>query len=136
MGVVGGWFPNYASKIPRRGLVRKLHIEDVLAAMEGLDGEGLGRVARYAAVLLQRLEQRQAIDTQLPEPPPKKTRQPAKGHIELKMIGKHGPYAYRRVWVNGRLTSEYLGKVEKGAELSNVTAGAAGPGALQKGGGG
>ena len=35
------------------------------------------------------------------------------GYLELKMINGCGPYVYRRARVNGRLTSEYVGKVKQ-----------------------
>lgn len=35
------------------------------------------------------------------------------GYVELKMINGCGPYVYRRARVNGRLTSEYVGKVKQ-----------------------
>ncbi len=37
----------------------------------------------------------------------------AGGYVELKMINGCGPYAYKRARVGGRLTSEYLGKVQQ-----------------------
>lgn len=38
-----------------------------------------------------------------------------KGWIEVKMIGKSGPYAYRRWYEGKRKKSKYLGKVKGGA---------------------
>lgn len=35
------------------------------------------------------------------------------GYLELKTINGCGPYVYRRARVNGRLTSEYIGKVKQ-----------------------
>ena len=35
------------------------------------------------------------------------------GYLELKTINGCGPYVYRRARVNGRLTSEYVGKVKQ-----------------------
>ena len=35
------------------------------------------------------------------------------GYLELKTINGCGPYVYRRSRVNGRLTSEYVGKVKQ-----------------------
>ena len=37
----------------------------------------------------------------------------ASGYVELKMINGCGPYAYKRARVGGRLTSEYIGKVQQ-----------------------
>lgn len=37
----------------------------------------------------------------------------ARGYLELKTINGCGPYVYRRVRVDGRLTSEYIGKVKE-----------------------
>ena len=34
-------------------------------------------------------------------------------YVEVKMINGCGPYAYRRARVGGRLTSEYIGKVQQ-----------------------
>jgi len=36
-----------------------------------------------------------------------------KGYIEEKLINGYGPYKYLRLWVNGHLTSTYLGKANK-----------------------
>lgn len=41
------------------------------------------------------------------------SRSDAEGHIELKMINGCGPYKYRRVFVNGRLKSVYMGKATR-----------------------
>ncbi len=35
------------------------------------------------------------------------------GYVELKMINGCGPYAYKRVRKNGRVCSEYVGKVKE-----------------------
>lgn len=35
-----------------------------------------------------------------------------RGHIELKMIGKNGPYKYLRYWEGKTLRSKYLGKAK------------------------
>ena len=37
----------------------------------------------------------------------------AGGYVELKMINGCGPYAYKRFRKNGRLCSEYVGKVKE-----------------------
>ncbi len=48
------------------------------------------------------------------------------GSLELSRVGKrlldgtvkvYGPYPYQKVWRNGRLTSEHLGKATEGEKL-------------------
>ena len=43
---------------------------------------------------------------------PAEAKKVKKGYVEEKMIGRHGPYRYRRWREGGRLRSRYLGKVE------------------------
>ena len=43
----------------------------------------------------------------------KKSKGGKAGYLELKTINGCGPYVYRRARVNGRLTSEYVGKVKQ-----------------------
>ena len=46
---------------------------------------------------------------------PAEAKKVKKGYVEEKMIGRHGPYRYRRWREGGRLRSRYLGKVRSEA---------------------
>ena len=70
----------------------------VYEAVERMTREELIRLWEYIAALIDEKEQGEAPEKQ-------------RGHIELKMIGKWGPYAYLRYWQDGKLHSKYLGKV-------------------------
>lgn len=81
-----------------------------------LDRDGLLELIMLAEARLAELEEEQ--DGQEPSGMSSRTG-PANGKaggagwIELKMIGKNGPYAYKR-WRQGkRLRSQYLGKVKQ-----------------------
>jgi len=71
--------------------------EEIRKVLEGMTREELIEVWEYVAELIDEKE----------EETPEKQR----GHIELKMIGKWGPYAYLRWWEDGKHKAKYLGKV-------------------------
>ena len=71
--------------------------EEIRRILEGLTREELIEVWEYIAELIDEKE----------EETPEKQR----GHIELKMIGRWGPYAYLRWWEDGKHKAKYLGKV-------------------------
>lgn len=71
--------------------------EDVRTILEGMTKEELLEVWEYVSELIEEKE------AQEPEK--------HKGHVEIKMIGKWGPYAYLRWWDGKRHRSKYLGKV-------------------------
>ena len=71
--------------------------EEIRRILEGLTREELIEVWEYIAELIDEKE----------EETPEKQR----GHIELKMIGRWGPYAYLRWWEDGKHRAKYLGKV-------------------------
>ena len=71
--------------------------EEIRKVLEGMTREELIEVWEYVAELIDEKE----------EATPEKQR----GHIELKMIGKWGPYAYLRWWEDGKHKAKYLGKV-------------------------
>jgi len=71
--------------------------EEIRKVLEGLTREELIEVWKYIAELIDEKEE------EIPE------RQ--RGHIELKMIGRWGPYAYLRWWEDGKHKAKYLGKV-------------------------
>ncbi|MCD4685956.1 MAG: hypothetical protein K8S97_08470 [Anaerolineae bacterium] len=77
---------------------RTKRMQAAIAALQGLTRAELEQLRGVLSTLLSE----GYLDT---EPP---------GYIELKYItrnGKrYGPYKYRRVWVDGKLTSTYLGK--------------------------
>ena len=71
--------------------------EEIHKVLEGLTREELIEVWEYIAELIDEKEE------EIPEK--------QRGHIELKMIGRWGPYAYLRWWEDGKHKAKYLGKV-------------------------
>jgi len=71
--------------------------EEIRRILEGLTREELIEVWEYIAELIDEKEE------EIPEK--------QRGHIELKMIGRWGPYAYLRWWEDGKHRAKYLGKV-------------------------
>jgi len=71
--------------------------EEIRRILEGLTREELIEVWEYIAELIDEKEE------EIPEK--------QRGHIELKMIGRWGPYAYLRWWEDGKHKAKYLGKV-------------------------
>ncbi|WP_427365894.1 hypothetical protein [Candidatus Caldatribacterium saccharofermentans] len=71
--------------------------EEIRKVLEGLTREELIEVWEYIAELIDEKEE------EIPEK--------QRGHIELKMIGRWGPYAYLRWWEDGKHKAKYLGKV-------------------------
>lgn len=72
--------------------------EDLRTILEGMTKEELIEVWEYVAALIEEHEAEEDAKR--------------RGHVEIKMIGKWGPYAYLR-WYDeeGRHRSKYLGKV-------------------------
>ncbi|BER92752.1 hypothetical protein [Atrimonas thermophila] len=71
--------------------------EEVRKLLDGMSKEELTEVFEYVACLLEEKEQKEEGKQ--------------KGHVEIKMIGKWGPYAYLRWWEDGKHKAKYLGKV-------------------------
>ncbi|MBC7218138.1 MAG: hypothetical protein H5U36_08395 [Candidatus Caldatribacterium sp.] len=71
--------------------------KDLAEILEGMTKEELLEAFEYVASLIEEKE--------MEEP---ETR---RAHVEVKMIGKYGPYAYLRWWENGKHRSKYLGKL-------------------------
>ena len=71
------------------------------------------------AMMDEELSQREAEEAQQEERMSERGQQASQskgkagGYVELKMINGCGPYAYKRARVDGRLTSEYIGKVKQ-----------------------
>ena len=71
--------------------------EEVRRILNGMTREELIEVWEYVAELIDEKEE--------------ETPERQRGHIELKMIGRWGPYAYLRWWEDGKHKAKYLGKV-------------------------
>lgn len=72
-------------------------METVKALLRQMSKEELLEIWEYIAELIEEKEAQE----------PEKQR----GHVEIKMIGKWGPYAYLRWWEDGKHRAKYLGKV-------------------------
>lgn len=93
--------------MPKR---EKTQFEEVTGRLGQLDRRELEELADIVAALLQATDEDNEDDDQVEGDKPAKSG--AKGHIELKMIGRCGPYKYLRYWSGGHLRSKYIGKAK------------------------
>ena len=85
-----------------------------LQALTGLlDREGLLELMAMAEARLAELDEELEPVQETSSNGSGKAKAGGSGYVELKMIGKNGPYAYKR-WRQGKtLRSQYLGKVKQ-----------------------
>lgn len=92
---------------------------DMLDALPGLSDGALLAVIDAARAILSEREQ-DTLGQSGQEAAPKSSVPRGGGWLELKMIGKYGPYVYRRWREGGRLRSQYVGKVKNGQDLGSI----------------
>ncbi len=88
---------------------------DLHRAIDELNETQRAQVADFITSLLADEAEGQEAETEHDGDNGRNGRRKAAGHVELKMIGKCGPYAYLRYWEGGHLRSKYMGKVKEGA---------------------
>ncbi len=92
--------------------MKRNNLDKVCALLGGLSPNELVELQDIISGLLSAInaENNAPHVTETPNGDPDVPQIGTSGHLERKLINGYGPYLYLRRWVNGHLTSTYVGK--------------------------